>query len=45
MARAPDGSEKRFQAKSRVDSLLELEYLRHGGILPYVLRQMLQEGV
>ena len=39
VARATDGSEKRFQAKSRADSLLELEYLRHGGILPYVLRQ------
>ena len=39
VATATDGSAKRFQAKSRVDSALELEYLRHGGILPYVLRQ------
>ncbi|MCE9615212.1 MAG: aconitate hydratase AcnA [Lentisphaerae bacterium] len=38
-ATSADGSQKRFQAKSRADSALEIEYLRHGGILPYVLRQ------
>jgi aconitate hydratase len=28
--------------KLRVDTPVEVEYLRHGGILPYVLRQLLQ---
>ncbi len=28
----------RFQARARVDSAVEVDYLRHGGILPYVLR-------
>ena len=27
-----------FKAKARVDSLVEIDYLRHGGILQYVLR-------
>jgi aconitate hydratase len=29
-----------FRALARVDTPIEVEYLRHGGILPYVLRQM-----
>ncbi len=41
-ATAPDGATKTFPAKCRVDSPLEIEYLRHGGILPYVLRQGLK---
>ena len=39
-ARAADGSEKRFQVVSRIDTPEEISYFRHGGILPYVLRQM-----
>ena len=39
-ARAADGSEKRFQAVSRIDTPEEMSYYRHGGILPYVLRQL-----
>jgi aconitate hydratase len=39
-ARALDGSEKRFQAISRIDTPEEMSYYRHGGILPYVLRQL-----
>ena len=31
-----DGRE--FQAKVRIDTAMELDYYRHGGILPYVLR-------
>ncbi|CAN7981417.1 unnamed protein product [Ixodes pacificus] len=30
-----------FQALLRFDTAVELAYFRHGGILPYVLRQML----
>lgn len=33
--------EKTFHVKFRADSALEVEYLRHGGILHYVLRQEL----
>ncbi len=40
-ARRQDGSERAFTAIARVDSPIEVEYLRHGGILPYVLRRLL----
>jgi aconitate hydratase len=39
-ARASDGTEKRFQVVSRIDTPEEISYYRHGGILPYVLRQL-----
>jgi aconitate hydratase len=39
-ARSADGSEKRFKAVSRIDTPEEMSYYRHGGILPYVLRQL-----
>jgi aconitate hydratase len=32
---------KRFEAIARIDTAVELDYFRHGGILPYVLRQLL----
>jgi aconitate hydratase len=32
---------KTFTALVRIDTPNELEYFRHGGILPYVLRQVL----
>ena len=35
------GAGKTFQVVARVDTARELEYVRHGGILPYVLRQTL----
>ena len=36
------GAAKIFTATVRIDTPEEVEYFRHGGILPYVLRQMLQ---
>ncbi|MBI1745489.1 MAG: aconitate hydratase AcnA [Acidobacteria bacterium] len=36
-----DGVRKTFTAIARVDTPEEVEYYRHGGILPYVLRQLL----
>jgi len=33
---------KSFKAKSRIDTEVELEYFRHGGILQYVLRRLLK---
>src|SRR5580700_4334445 len=40
-ARSADGAEKTFTAITRVDTPFELAYYQHGGILQYVLRQML----
>ncbi len=40
-ARRPDGAEMAFEAIARVDTEIELEYYVHGGILPYVLRNLL----
>jgi aconitate hydratase len=39
-ARREDGSELQFQARVRIDTPQEIDYFRHGGILPYVLRQL-----
>ncbi len=39
-ARSSDGNEVRFQAIARIDTPEEMSYYRHGGILPYVLRQL-----
>ncbi len=43
-ATADDGSVKEFQAVSRIDTPEEMSYYRHGGILPYVLRQLVTGG-
>jgi aconitate hydratase len=40
--KADNGSEKTFTAIARVDTPEEVSYYQHGGILQYVLRQMLQ---
>jgi aconitate hydratase len=40
-ARGEDGSEKRFTVVARLDSDTDVEYYRHGGVLNYVLRQLL----
>ena len=39
-----DGASKSFDALSRVDTAIEAEYYRHGGLLPYVLRQMIAQS-
>jgi aconitate hydratase len=41
-AARPDGSNVRFAALVRIDSPLEAEQYRHGGILPLILRKMLR---
>ncbi len=43
-ARRADGRETRFAALARVDSPIEVEYLRHGGILQMVLRNMMKSS-
>ena len=40
LATAADGSSKMLQAVVRIDTPVELDYYRHGGILPYVLRSL-----
>jgi aconitate hydratase len=40
VAREENGSEKRFTAIARIDTPVEVEYYKHGGILQMVLRQM-----
>ena len=42
--RREDGTEQRFEVRCRIDTENELDYFRHGGILPYVLRNMLAEA-
>ncbi len=39
-AHAEDGSNVRFEARVRIDTPKERDYYRHGGILQYVLRQL-----
>jgi aconitate hydratase len=41
VAKSENGSEKRFQAKVRIDTPGEADYYRHGGIMQYVLRSLL----
>jgi aconitate hydratase len=43
-ATASDGSTKEFQALVRIDTPQEIQYYIHGGILQYVLRQLLAEN-
>ncbi|MEZ4501262.1 MAG: aconitate hydratase AcnA [Dehalococcoidia bacterium] len=40
-ATADDGTETTFHVRSRIDTPVEVEYYRHGGILQYVLRDLL----
>jgi aconitate hydratase len=41
VARAADGSEKKFTCQLRIDTPVEVEYYRNGGILQTVLRKLL----
>jgi aconitate hydratase len=36
--------EKEFTARVRIDTPKEVQYFQHGGILPFVLRQLLERG-
>jgi len=36
-----DGTTDTQTLKSRIDTGIEVEYFRHGGILPFVLRQLI----
>ena len=40
----PDGTMTRVPVIVRIDTPIEVDYYRHGGILPYVLRQLIQKA-
>ncbi|HXG31262.1 MAG TPA: aconitate hydratase, partial [Thermodesulfobacteriota bacterium] len=44
LARSKDGGERVFKVICRLDSQIEIEYYKNGGILQTVLRQMLRGG-
>jgi len=39
----PDAREIDFEVIARLDTDIDVEYFKHGGILPYVLRKILNE--
>ncbi len=43
-ATKPDGKVIEFKAKARVDTPIEVEYIKHGGILHYMLRKLAKES-
>ncbi|MEM7719131.1 MAG: aconitate hydratase AcnA [Pseudomonadota bacterium] len=38
----PDGTTKDIELKCRIDTAIEIEYIEHGGVLHYVLRNLAQ---
>jgi aconitate hydratase len=40
-----DGSVKEIMLKCRIDTAVEIEYIEHGGVLHYVLRNLAQAPV
>jgi aconitate hydratase len=45
VAQHPDGTKKEFDLISRLDSKIEIDYYRNGGILHYILRRFLKSGI
>ncbi len=39
-----DGAEVTFEVIARLDTEVEVDYFKHGGILPYVLRKLIRES-
>ena len=37
----PDGTTREIKVKSRIDTPIEVDYYKHGGILPFVLRELM----
>jgi len=42
--RFSDGNTKTIKVKSRIDTAIEVDYYKHGGILPYVLRELVSKA-
>jgi aconitate hydratase len=36
-----DGTKKEIKVRSRIDTAIEVDYYKHGGILPFVLRELI----
>ena len=41
----PDGSRREVKVLCRIDTPIEIDYFQHGGILPYVLRELVSKAV
>jgi aconitate hydratase len=39
-----DGARQEIKVKSRIDTAIEVDYYKHGGIMPYVLRELLAKA-
>ena len=39
-----NGASEEVTLRSRIDTAIEVDYYRHGGILPYVLRELMAQG-
>jgi len=39
-----NGAKEEVAVKLRIDTAIEIDYYQHGGILPYVLRQLISQG-
>jgi aconitate hydratase len=39
-----NGAKEEIPVKLRIDTAIEIDYYQHGGILPYVLRQLIAQG-
>jgi len=39
-----NGAKEEVPVKLRIDTPIEIDYYRHGGILPYVLRQLIAQA-
>jgi aconitate hydratase len=39
-----DGSKQDVEVRCRIDTPIEIDYYQHGGILPYVLRQLVAKA-
>jgi len=42
--RRADGSAQQIKVTSRIDTPIEVDYYKHGGILPYVLRELMTKA-
>jgi aconitate hydratase len=42
--RRKDGIRQQIRVKSRIDTSIEVDYYKHGGILPYVLRELVSKA-
>ena len=42
MIKRKDGTRREVQVLLRIDTPIEVDYYRNGGILPYVLREILR---